>query len=318
MTFPHSSRLLRAIHESTWAILPSKLAVLVEIAQRHDSGEKLSAEEVAERIVGARKLTQRISGNIAIVPITGVIVPRGNLMTETSGAVSAERLAQSHRQLMADPNVGAIVYDVDSPGGNVQGVDELASAIFESRGTKPVIAVANHLAASAAYWVATAADELVVTPSGEVGSIGVFAEHHDVSIGIEREGVKHTYISAGKYKTEGNPYEPLGDEARAFIQSRVDDYYELFVKAVARNRSVKVADVRNGFGEGRVVGAKQAVSLGMADRVETLDNVISRLVKQARPTSGRSAEADLEFRQRRARALNSQFTGAVAPSESAP
>jgi signal peptide peptidase SppA len=183
----------------------------------------------------------------------------------------------------------------------VTGVDELSKMIYDARGSKPIVAVANHLMASAAYWIGTAADELVVTPSGEVGSIGVFAAHQDVSAAMEKEGVKTTLISAGKYKTEGNPFEPLTDEAHASIQARVDDYYSMFTKAVARNRGVNVADVRGGFGEGRVVGAQQAVSLGMADRVATLDDVISGLTRRQR--QGRSVAAEIDYRQRRARAL---------------
>jgi len=118
---------------------------------------------------------------------------------------------------------------------------------------------------------------LIVTPSGEVGSIGVVAAHMDISKMAESAGLKVTLVSAGKYKTEGNQFEPLSDEARAALQVRVDDYYAMFVKAVARNRGVSPADVRNGFGEGRVVGAKQAVALGMADRVATLDETLARL-----------------------------------------
>jgi signal peptide peptidase SppA len=200
-----------------------------------------------------------------------------------------------------DARIGAIVFDVNSPGGSVTGVDELSKMIYDARGSKPIVAVANHLMASAAYWIGTAADELVVTPSGEVGSIGVFAAHQDVSAAMEKEGVKTTLISAGKYKTEGNPFEPLTDEAHASIQARVDDYYSMFTKAVARNRGVNVADVRGGFGEGRVVGAQQAVSLGMADRVATLDDVISGLTRRQR--QGRSVAAEIDYRQRRARAL---------------
>ena len=176
------------------------------------------------------------------------------------------------------------------------------------------MAVANHLAASAAYWIATAADELVVSPSAEVGSIGVFAAHEDMSAALEKEGVKVSLISEGKYKTEANPYEPLSEEARAAVQSRVSEYYDAFVKAVARNRGVKAADVRGGFGEGRTVGARQAVQLGMADRVATLDETIARLQKGA--PRGRAASADTDFRRRRMR-LN-ENTGSVEPGETAP
>jgi signal peptide peptidase SppA len=181
----------------------------------------------------------------------------------------------------------------------VYGVEELAAEIYQARGQKPVVAVANSLAASASYWIAASADELVVTPSGEVGSIGVFAMHEDMSGLMEQMGVRVSLISAGKHKTETNPFEPLTDEARAALQEQVDGYYEMFVRAVARGRGVGVADVRGGFGEGRLVGAKEAVRLGMADRVETMEQTIGRLSRRHR--NGRSAAADLDFRRRRLR-----------------
>jgi len=156
-------------------------------------------------------------------------------------------------------------------------VDELATEIFNARGVKPVIAQVNAYAASAAYWIASAAEEMVVTPSGEVGSIGVFALHEDVSQLMEREGIKPTLISAGTFKVEGNPYEPLTDDAKAAIQDDVNAYYDMFVRAVARNRGAALKTVREGFGQGRMVRSDQAVSLGMDTLVDLLmDNTIDR------------------------------------------
>lgn len=295
------SYILQAIHETPWAILPSKLAEIVAVAERHAAGLQLSAEEVAAVKAAARKPDARAAGAVAVLPLFGSIFPRANLMTEMSGATSAERFGAVFRSALADPSVVALVLDVDSPGGAVQGVPELADLIYGARGQKPIVAVADHLAASAAYWIATAADEVMVTPSGEVGSIGVFAAHEDVSRALDQQGVTVNLISAGKYKTEGSPYAPLGDEARAAIQARVDDYYGLFVKAVARGRGVSVADVRGGFGEGRVVGATEAVRLGMADKIGTLDDAIARAAKLARAVPASSTRADLETRQRRLR-----------------
>lgn len=297
-----NSLLLKSVMETPWALLPSKLAVVMEVVERHVAGEKLSAEEVQLRIgAGGTPMARQASG-VAVLPLFGTIVPRAGVMTDTSGVSSAERFGQMFRAAVADTNVGAIVIDVNSPGGAVSGIEELGTEIFKARGSKPIVAVANFLAASAAYWLATAADELVVSPSAEVGSIGVFGAHQDVSKALENEGVKVTLVSAGKFKTEGNPYEPLSEEAKASLQARIEEYYGMFVKAVARNRGVKADDVRNGFGQGRTVGAQEAVQLGMADRVGTLAETIQRMQKGG--TSGRSARADLEFRERRARAFS--------------
>jgi len=279
------SYVLQAFMETPWAILSSKLIVLEEIVVRHVSGEKLSAEEIQMRMHGVvRPAERRVTpanaagaGSVAVLPLFGTIFPRANLMTDMSGATSAERFGAQFAELVKDPKIDAIVLDVNSPGGQVGGIEELSKQIFDGRGQKPVIAVVNHLMASAAYWIGSAADEIVVSPSSEVGSIGVFAVHQDMSAALEKTGIKVSLISKGKFKMEGNPYEPLGEEARSAIDARVGDYYESFVNGVARNRGVKPTMVKNGFGEGRVVGAQQAIELGMADRMGTLQETIDRL-----------------------------------------
>src|SRR5690606_4285100 len=147
---------------------------------------------------------------------SGIVGHRMNQVTDISGpgGTSTEQFGSWFDAALRDPAVSAIVIDVDSPGGTVTGVAELAEQIFEARGKKPIYAIANALAASAAYWIASAAEELWVTPSGDVGSIGVYAMHEDISEMEAEMGLKVTLISAGEYKTEGNPHEPLGDEAR--------------------------------------------------------------------------------------------------------
>lgn len=280
------SYVLQAFIETPWAILPNKLTMLEEIVMRHVTGEKLNAEEIQAR-TAIDTPQQRQVNNVAVLPLFGTIFPRAHLVTSMSGGTSAERFGAQLMDLIKNPQIDAVVLDVDSPGGSVPGIDELSKQIFDARGTKPIVAVANHTMASAAYYVASAADEIVVTPSGKVGSIGVFAVHQDVSKALEIEGIKVSVISKGKYKVEGNPYEPLNEEARAVIQESVNNAYEAFVESVARNRGVRVSEVRSGFGEGRMVAARQAVELGMADRVGTLDETINRLLNpNVSPASG--------------------------------
>lgn len=293
------AHIISEFYASPWAILPEKLAALQTLMALWASGGAVPAEEAAAIAAAARRSEPRAQGGIAVVPVMGVLTQRANMLDETSGATSTEQLSSLFRHAIADPDVGTIVLQIDSPGGSVYGIQELADQVYSAREAasgKRIVAVADSLAASAAYWLATAADEISVTPGGEVGSIGVLTAHDDMSAMMDRLGVARTYISAGRYKTEGHPYAPLSDEARAAIQERVDDYYSAFVASVARGRGVKPSDVRSGFGEGRVVGAEQAVQLGMADRIETIQEAISRL---SRP----QANGDRERRQRRARAL---------------
>src|SRR6202043_3845971 len=131
------------------------------------------------------------------------------------------RLASTIRQAAADPSIAAIVLDVDSPGGQGYGIEELGNAIYEARAAKPIAAVANSLAASAAYWAASQATEFYAAPGAEVGSIGVYTMHVDYSEALKKEGISVSYISAGRYKVEGNPYAPLDDAARAAVQISV-------------------------------------------------------------------------------------------------
>jgi capsid assembly protease len=297
------NQLLLDVLSQPWATGPTyPLATLLQVMRQAADSQPIYVRE-AEAVLGAARRPADVAAGagVAVLPLMGTIFPRANVFTDWFGAAALTRFGAQFRQALADPNVSAIVLDVDSPGGSVAGVDEMATEIYRSRGAKPVVAVANHMAASAAYWIATAADELVVAPSAEVGSIGVFAAHEDFSQAMDTAGIKTTLISAGKYKVEGNPYEPLSPEARAAIQARVDDYYSLFARAVARQRGANVDDVRDGYGEGRVVGAREAVKLGMADKIGTLDETISRLQRAAGQTGKRTPAADLDFRMRRAR-----------------
>ncbi|MCI0423639.1 MAG: signal peptide peptidase SppA [Acidobacteria bacterium] len=283
----------RALFNMPWAIQQEKLAAMVAVLELKMAGGDVSQEQIALAISGQRSAAQT-PDSIAVLPLFGVISQRMNLMTDTSGGTSTEVFGAAFRQAVADPNVKAIVFDVDSPGGGVFGVEELSREIYEARKEKKIVAVANSLAASAAYWISSAANELVVTPGGEVGSIGVFAAHTDFSGAEEKAGIKTTLISYGKYKVEGNELEPLGDEARTALQSRVNEYGEMFVKAVARNRSVSQSEVRNGYGEGRVVGAQAAVKMGMVDRIATLDETLKALGSMRRKKKLYSSLANME------------------------
>jgi capsid assembly protease len=218
------------------------------------------------------------SGAVSVIPIYGPLSHRETLFAMIFGGSSTQRLSASLRQALADPNISSIIFDIDSPGGVVDGIPELSSEIFNARGKKRMVAVCNSMAASAAYWLATSADEVVVSPSGQVGSIGVFAAHEDISKALEDEGVKVTLISAGKYKTEGTPFKPLSPEARANMQRMVDDFHAMFVAAVARNRGVATSTVKHGFGEGRMLLAQDAARAGMVDGVATLDQTLARLL----------------------------------------
>ena len=302
-------RLITEFYRTPWALQPSVVAAAQFILHRWAAGVKLNDDDInaaigdAPAVMGARAQADANKGgdHIAVLPVFGVIGHRVHEVERSSSGMntSIERLTQNYRALQADPSVGAIVLDIKSPGGSVFGVGELAGEIRASRGTKRVVAVANDTAASAAYWLASAADEIVVTPSGQVGSIGVWTAHKDMSKALANEGVDVKLISAGKYKVEGHPYGPLDPEAEAAIQHQVDQYYTAFVNAVAEGRGDSPKAVRSGYGEGRMLIGEEAVASKLADRVGTLDSVIAGLQAElaSRPNNNsRRASAERRLR----------------------
>lgn len=291
-----------------WALMPERLNAVAAVLTRWSSNTPAS-EDVMQRVAAdrnareARRQSNQVNGGgagngIAVLPLYGVVTQRGNMVDDVSGpgSVSTQQFAASLRQALTDESVSQILIDIDSPGGSVYGVAELADEIISARVQKPVIAIANSLAASAAYWIGACASELHVTPGGEVGSIGVWQAHQDYSKAMDEAGVKTTLISAGKFKVEGNPYTPLDEDAQSFMQSRVEDYYAAFTKAVAKGRGVSIAQVRDGMGQGRVLGADAALASNMVDGIASLDDVVRKMRRNAKVQNKQQASRLLQAR----------------------
>ena len=255
-------------------------------------GRGLMGEEKGV-IYAAGGKPQKVAGKVAVLPLYGMLDQRGSMYLDWVGGTATDQFASALDEVMADSSVKAVILDIDSPGGSVFGTPEAAQKVFDSRGAKPIIAVANSYAASAAYFIGSAADRFFVTPSGMVGSIGVYMLHVDASKFLEQAGLAVTYISAGRFKTEGNEAEPLTSEGKAYMQGLVDSMYSTFVKAVARNRGTTETRVKKDMGEGRVLDAGAARGAGMVDGIKTFEQVLQAAVKAASPTSAR-AETILE------------------------
>ncbi|HVA85236.1 MAG TPA: S49 family peptidase [Candidatus Saccharimonadales bacterium] len=273
----------RAVFERPWALQPSMLKVMADLLRFRVAGGVLSPDDLANRLAAAKAQNGDRAGGVAVgpvavIPLYGVISQRSSMMSDTSGGTSIDEARQSLRAALRDPQVLAIVFDIDSPGGAVDGVPEFAAELRSLRnGAKPIVAQVDTLCASAAYWLAANMTEIVCTPSGEVGSIGVFAVHEDISAADEMAGVKVTYISAGPFKVEGNPDEPLAEPARAYMQGQVDTFYGMFLGDVAKGRGVTVDAIAATYGQGRTLLARKAQSAGMVDRIDTLEGTIARL-----------------------------------------
>lgn len=212
---------------------------------------------------------------IAVLPVYGTLVRRTVGLEAESGLASYQGITTMLDAAIADPNVAAILLDIDSAGGESGGVFDLADRIAAAAKKKPVWALANDMAFSAAYAIGSAANRLIVTRTGGVGSIGVIAMHADQSAKDAQEGVRYTTVFAGARKNDLNPHEPLSDAAHAFLKSEVERVYGLFVDTVARHRGLSAEAVR--VTEAGIYFGAEAVAAGLADAVGTFDDVLADL-----------------------------------------
>lgn len=213
-----------------------------------------------------------IQGSSAIVPVNGVILPRRNFWTWVGYATAAEDLEALPR-LLPD-TVKVVVLNIDSPGGLVEGVPEAGKAILGLRKKKTVIAFA-HFATSAAYWIASQADEIYMMPSGTVGSIGVRAMHVDMSRALEEMGLEVTEFASPEKKNEMSPYKPLSEDTKKRYQAKIEALRKDFERTVAKGRGVKTEVVAISYGAGGTVDSKEALAAGMVDKVVSFENFMS-------------------------------------------
>ena len=216
------------------------------------------------------------SGKVAVIPIHGTLVRRTSGLEAESGLASYTGIAAQLDAALTSPEVAAILLDIDSPGGESGGVFDLADRIRAASQIKPVWAVANDMAFSAAYAIGSAANRFIVTRTGGVGSIGVIAMHADQSVKDAKDGVRYTTVFAGARKNDLNPHEPISDEAHAFLKAEVGRVYDLFVDTVARHRNLSVDAVR--VTEASIYFGADAIAAGLADAVGTFDDVLLELV----------------------------------------
>lgn len=258
------------------AIERGRLEGLIERAALQLGGAR-DLHQAKERYAAAairntRPFAKTPTGDVAVVKLSGVIDP-DPFMAWLFGGTSPDELLQNLREAASAASV--VVMVIDSPGGSVELVPETAAAIRAIGAKTPIIAVARCMAASAAYYLASACNEIIASPSSQLGSIGVLSVHYDQSGLNERIGIKPSYIYAGEFKVEVNPNAPMSADATAYQQQQIDEIYRTFVADVARGRKVTTAKVRSDFGKGRMMDAAAAVRAGLADGVDTLEGVIS-------------------------------------------
>ncbi len=227
---------------------------------------------------------------IAILPLLNVLTHARNSLTDLLGGTAMDEFGYMLDNAVADPSIGTIVIEVDSPGGEAVGTPELAARVRAAAAKKPVLAAVVGLCASAAYWVASAATEVVATPSADVGSIGVIMILEDDSQALQNQGIRINIIREPVLKGVGSPWEPLPEAAREILQSQIQAVYSQFVQGVAENRGKSPDFVRANMGRGMLLLAPQAKAAGMVDRLMPFDQLLGALVSEA---STRRAEMKL-------------------------
>jgi signal peptide peptidase SppA len=271
---------MRAWNKATsepWAITQWALETILEIAERENATPEAVAARLGKELQNTHTVIER--DGVAVIPVTGPLFRYANIFTAISGATSYEILAQDFTVALDNPDVNAIILNIDSPGGEVNGCAELANMIFAARGKKPIIAYASGDAASGAYWIASAADQVVASETSGLGSIGVVAVYR----GTKPEKNAPTTIEIVSSQSPFKRLNPETDEGRAKLQTRIDAMAEVFVNTLARNRGIEVAQVLEQFGGGDILIGAHAVNAGLADRIGSLEKLIAEFSASSNP-----------------------------------
>lgn len=261
-----------------WLIMPEALKTILSIADR---GGDLSALQTKPGRSLDNTSSVVMRDGVAVIPITGPIFRYANIFTEISGATSTQILATDIQAAISNPAVKSIVLDINSPGGEVTGINELAQMVFDARGKKPITAYVGGTGASAAYWIASAADSIVIDETAVLGSIGVVMGYQDTAPRDEKNGIRKLEIVSSNAPDKRS--DPFSESGRVKVQQIVDALESVFVNSVARNRGVSVETVLNDFGQGGVKVGTAAVASKMADQIGSLESVIATMSDKVKP-----------------------------------
>lgn len=268
-----------------WAMFGDRADQLVSIAERaHTASPQILESYKAQTLERAQRA--KVRDGTAILYVDGPLFKKASFFTEISGATSYDVLMKDLQVAVDDPEIHSIMLSVDSPGGEANGCDELAAAIFAVRGKKPIETYVSGMAASGGYWVGSASDKMTISEGAVLGSIGVVLGLTDRKVADEKNGVKtHEFVSS---QSPGKRPDPNTKEGSSQIQTMVNDLADVFLSAVATFRGVTVEQVMENFGAGGVkVGAK-AVASGMADKVGSFEGAFAALNKRGK--KGRNSQ----------------------------
>lgn len=270
-------RILSRIKSQPWACTPEVMETIMDIASRQNLSPEAVAKELGRPLNNTYDVEMR--GTVAVLPIQGPLIRYATMFSQISGATSYDMLAQDFNRAMSDPNVSAILLNIDSPGGEANGVSELADQIAAARGTKPIVAYVGGMGASAAYWIASAADEIVANDTSILGSIGTVMNVTDTKEKDAKNGVKnYTIVSS---QSPNKRLDASTDEGQSQLQQLVNSLSDVFIAKVAHNRGTDTDTVMQNFGKGGVLVGQSAVTAGLADRIGSFEAVLAELQNPA-------------------------------------
>jgi len=271
------------ILNAQWLIDPAHLRPLMERLA------SATPEAIAAAVAAYREPQLTVVGDVAVIECSGPITHRCSWFSMYYGSATIEGMQAQFRAALNDPAIKTIVFRVDTPGGTVDMVPEFAAEIFAARELKNIVAVSDTMIASAGTWLFRQCSKVIVPKSGQIGSIGTYFLHQDISGMLEQWGIKLTFIYAGENKVEGNSYEKLSESAHAHFQEHADLIFGWFNADVAKGSGVTTKVVLDTFGQGRMFYGQTAVKLGLADQVGTFDSIIGRLQGRKRTSLVASA-----------------------------
>jgi signal peptide peptidase SppA len=293
------------IMTSPWMIRMERLREIQALYLATMRGDKVEFDEIEARIakaVGETDVrdTYEVIDGVAVIEIAGVITKRSSFFSFFFGGAASQEIAMKIRDALDNGAVKAILLNIDSPGGTVDGTQDLAELIHQSRGIKPIVSYTDGMMASAAYYIGAAAGAVYISgDTADIGSIGVVMTHLDYSKADEMHGYKETDIYAGKYKRIVSGNRPLSDEGRNYLQEQVDYVYSVFVQDVARYRGVSVDEALE-MADGKIFIGKQAIEAGLVDGVSAFDRLVQRMAAgeavtaKSRKLSGKETIMDLK------------------------
>ncbi|WP_103173256.1 S49 family peptidase [Paracoccus sp. SY] len=262
-------------------IHPDKAAIILEVLAGRIGIDASPLVPAASRFAARSRAGERqlvpVSGGVAVISIIGTLVNRGAWVGASSGLVSYEGISAQLHEAATDPAVHSVILDLDTGGGEAGGITGVAKQIAALAKQKRVVAVVNDTACSGGYWIASAANEIVVSETSMVGSIGVVVLHVNRAGEMKQKGWEPTFIYAGAHKVDGHSLAPLSDSVRADVQASIDALYRSFCQGVAVGRGSRLTEAAARATEARVYLGADTIAAGLADRVDSFDAVLRSL-----------------------------------------